>query len=300
MKHRSRLGCALALLASCCLAQARPAEIPAPSAAPATIALLSVIGDSVQVVRQKQSAGSHLEPFTRRQIQINGQALNHAVLRGLDEALAQEEPASQRVFLSWTRPASLSDAMDKVYGRARDELLFRQLLDYLRPLQARQQWTRIEVMLPHYAGFARQGMASKLGGIGLYVQPLARTELTLDDDGELASYREDRPGDYATVNPKTGEKHSASTYIAPFVYFERVTLDARSLEVLARKAQFDNVKYNDPNANVRDVSEHLSMGESLLKLGELMQRAAYRSVRGNSSVEVSPVRPAGTSSDAKP
>lgn len=276
------LGCATSpLLAS---AQAGSAIDPSATQPAPVVALLAAVGDQMNVVRQKESVGSHLDPFNRRVVPLQGQAINMAVLRGLDRGIEQEEPHARRVLLRWSPPAELLQSLNELRGPARDDALLQALLSYLRELPQRQEWDRIEAVLPAYFRAEVRGMGSKLQGIGIYVQPLDRG-FDITDEGLV-----DDPNDtrgYSTVDPKTGTVRKARSFVAPYMYFERITLDARSLEVLARKRQLDNIKFNDPMSDERDVSAHLSQADLMGRLLSLAERSAYQSIRGKQgTVEV--------------
>lgn len=253
--------------------------------APTTVALLAAVGDQLTLVRQRQGTGSHIEPFSRQTVQLQGQQLNYAVLRGLDRAIELEEPASRRVLLSWNPPVDVTNQLSKATFRDRNEQLLDALRKYLEGVPERKQWDRIEAVVPHFQGVSTKGMGTKLSGIGVYVQPLASSSLEIDGEGEVINYTPDKEGNYSTINPRTGEKSNYSTYVAPYFFFDRVTLDASTLKVLSRKPQMDNVKYHDPDSLARDVSAHMSTADMMGKLLELAEKSAYRSVRG--SVEVS-------------
>lgn len=265
------------------------AQVAPPPNRPAVIALVAAVGNKLSFVRQRQSTGSHLEPYTRNSVAINSQALNFAVLRGLDKALELDEPGSQRIFLSWTTPAEVSAAIEKSYGAKRDELLLEALREHLRQLPQREGWDRIEAVLPRYSHLERQGMAGKLGGMGVYVQPLQAGSVEFDENGEISSSTTN-DGQHKTVNPKTGETAKESTFVAPYFYFDRVTIDAKTLAVISRKPQYDNIKYADPYSDAIDVGRQLPVKDMLERLLTLAERSAYQSVRGKSEVEVGPAR----------
>lgn len=279
------LAAALALLISL-TAQAQQAATPTK---PAVIALVAAVGNKLSYVRQRASTGSHMEPFSRNSVSLNTQALNLAVLRGLDKALELDEPGSQRVFLSWTAPAEVDAAIEKSYGAKRDEILLEALREYLRQMPQREGWDRIEAVLPRYAHLSRAGMAGKLGGMGIYVQPLQSGSVEFDENGEVSSSTTN-DGQYKTVNPRTGETARESTFVAPYFYFDRVTLDAKTLAVLSHKPQYDNIKYSDPDSTALDVSQQMPLRGMLERMLTLAERSAYQSVRGKSEVEVGPAR----------
>jgi hypothetical protein len=279
------------LLAGCAagaLAQTSPGT-------PRVIAMVAAVGDQVTFVRQKLSVGSNIEPFSRRSFALNGQSLNFAVLRGLAQGIAEEEPDAQRVLLSWEAPPDTLRLMAEARGNERNDVVLQALIEHLSALPERAQWDRIEALLPRYFREEIRGMGSKLGGVGIYVQALKSAQLDLSEEGwGIAETGPD--GHHRTIDPKTGKHGRATTYVAPYIYFERITLDAATLKIVSRKSQFDNIKYNDPTADAEAVAQHLPLTDLMGRLLELAERSAYQSVRGkNSSVDVTAPRelPAG-------
>lgn len=259
-------------------AQTPPAPSPAASA-PQVVALVAAIGDRFEVVRQRQQVGSNIEPFTRKVIQVPNQALNYAVLRGLDQAVADAEPQSKRVLLQWTMPAELADRLEKTSGQYRQAIVLEALLPYMRSLPQRQSWDRIEVLVPAFIYTPMKGMGTRLSGIGVYIQPLVNMKINIGDinDNDVAFTETD--GDFRTVNPNTGETAKSSVYVAPYMYFERLTYDARTLEMIKRQRYFSNTKFADPMSTALDVGDQMSPVQTMGKLMETVERAAYRSVR---------------------
>lgn len=285
----------LALLG--CAAAAQPVE----PAGKAPIALVAAMGQDLTLVRQKAGVGSSIDPFSRRSLRLRGDGLNAVMLRGLDRALALQEPDTPRVLLRWQLPEAQQQALDQRPVQERGRLMLEALTQHLRELPQRPQWSRIEALLPVFIRHEVSGMGSKLAGIGIYTQPLGRGGVDLEDEQgqpllgtgvEAGAGTGDDAlnGGRRTINPRTGAHGQATTYIAPFVYFERVTLDAQTLQVLARQRQFDNIKFHDPEVQGRDVSEHLPLAELVRHLTELAERSAYQSVRGKHS-EVESSRP---------
>ena len=260
------------------------------------IALVATVGDQVSYSRQRSSAGSNIDSTYRKTVAIPTQALNAAVLKGLDRAIEREEPLSKRLFLLWNTPADTAEALKTAHGEQRNTLLFDALLAQLRGLPQRTEWDRIEAIVPRYARSERDGLGSKLGGIGFYVQPLANVLVEFQENGDTVTTESD--GASRTIDPKTGERGNYSTFVAPYFFFERITLDARTLEVLARKSHFDNTKYHDPNSTATDIADQMPLAEMFTRLATLMEQSAFRSVRGvRPEVLVSPLLPAPATSD---
>lgn len=267
-----------------------PAKRPA-------VALVAAVGDQVDIVRQRERTDSHREPFSRKSIAVNARALNAAVLKGLDEAFAEEEPQAQRVLLSWTAPAETQQQLAAAQGKDREAIVLAALQQHLRSIPGRADWDRIEAVIPSYFFSGVSGMGTKLAGMGFYVQPLDRGvqvspwDEDADATASLAADAMSSSGsEHRTINPHTGEVGNSTTYIAAYMYFQRVTLDARTLEVLARKRQLDNVKYADPMATAIDVGDQIPLRVMAGKLLSLAERSAYTSVRGKSAVTVTQPR----------
>lgn len=267
---------------------ALPLATPAGEAAPTTIALISTLGDQLSIVKQRGRRARSVDDFSRRTLQVDPQLLNMAVLRGLDSALAAEEPASRRVMLRWSASPGLAEQLRNASFEARDALVLEALRERLAQIPQRADWDRIEAILPRYAWESREGMPNRLAGIGIYVKPTGNQWELLDEDG-IDRRQEQADPDRTTTHPRTGEQQRDKAYVAPFVSFERITLDAKTLAVIARKPQFAHTKYSDPNSRSIDVVEQVSPAEIVTQLGKLVEQAAYRSVRG--AVEVGPVKP---------
>lgn len=264
------------------LAQAAPDK-------PSVIAMVATVGDQVSYTRQGTSGQSDFGATYRKTVSIPTQTLNAAVLKGLDRAVEREEPGSKRFFLLWNTPADTAEALKAAHGEQRNVLLLEELLAQLRPLPQRMGWDRIEAILPRYARSERDDMGSKLGGIGFYVQPLKKIRVEFQENGDAITTEAE--GSSQTVDPKTGKIGKHDTFVAPYFFFDRITLDARTLQVLARKSHFDNTKYHDPNSTAIDVADQMPVAEMFTRLATLMEQSAYRSVRGmRLDVQVSPLQ----------
>ena len=157
------------------------------------------------------------------------------------------------------------------------------LTEHLSGLTERQNWDRIEVIVPAYSDAEMQGVGTKLSGIGVYVQPLAPQDFDLDGMGDGSAggaiITSEAEGDYRTVNPRTGETAHSSTYVAPYMYFERLTYDAKSMALIKRERHFDNTKYADLDSTALDVGSQMTNAQLIGKLVESVERSAYKAIR---------------------
>ncbi|WP_077036664.1 hypothetical protein [Pelomonas sp. KK5] len=254
---------------------------------PQVVALVAAVGDQIDVVRQRESVGSNREPFSRKTMAVNGQALNLAVLKGLDRAVAEGEPQSTRVMLAWSSPPELADRLMKVSGAEREALVLEALKSYLKNVPERANWDRIEAVVPSYFYESVKGLGRKLSGVGFYVQPLKNNKVVMNENGNIEMDAvSDKRADLRTVDPNTGNIGYSDVYIAPYLYIQRVTFDAKTLEVTGRQRMFGSTKYADPTATQIDVGDQIPLNVMTAKLLDVVERSAYGSVRGESTVTV--------------
>lgn len=276
---------------------AAPAPAPSPATPPAAdaaakpvVAVVAAVGDRIGLVRQRKSVGSNLAPYSRHSMQVPGGSLNMAVLKGLDEALELEEPDAEHVLMAWNPPEELAQRLDKAPGSDREKLMLAEVLAFLKGMPERAKWTRIELVVPYFSGLQLNGLGNRLSGVGIYIQPLKNERVQLTAEGDIEEAPDSDAGTRTTVNPNDGTKRASATYIAPYFYFERLTLDAQTLNILKRQRMFEHTKYADPESTAVDPAKQVSPSVLAERLVGLVERAAFKSVRGQGQVEVGPVR----------
>lgn len=276
-------------LSACLLLPLMPASAMEGGSKPQTVALIATLGDQLTMVYKRPTRASQVEPYTRRTIQVDGQLLNYSVLRGLDSAIAAAEPEAQRVMLRWRPSPELTALLKSSTTQNANELLLEALMNQLSQIPQRAGWDRIEAIVPNYSWVEKDGMPRNIGGIGIFVQPVGSEWSIEDEEGvdRTAEYKADK---YDTVNPNTGVKGKDSGFVAPYIYFDRLTIDARTLQVLSRKPHYANTKYADPKSKSIDVMEGITPAKLVEQLTTLVEKAAYQSVRGKVEVEVGPVK----------
>src|SRR5262249_16835924 len=147
-------------------------------AKPHVYALVSAIGTEFNVVRQRPHVGSNLSPYRRYTVPATDTSVDAAVLRGLDRAVATEDPGSERVFMRLN-----PDEVKDVYPYQRGEVLQGKVMQALATMPERKNWHRIILVTPRFLNVEREGMGPKLHGIGVYIQPLGRNLDALGDGG---------------------------------------------------------------------------------------------------------------------
>jgi hypothetical protein len=243
----------------CAAAHAEPEASPR---RPKVYALVSAVGDQFSYVQQREQVGTLFEPYVRHTARVPGDALNAAVLRGLDRVVAQDEPGSERVFVR-LNPEELAN----VAAEERERVAIGKLVRALEQLPDRQRWDRIVAVTPAFVRSERRGMGSKLQGIGVFVQPLERARIQ----------------SLATIDPDTqspaGEATRSSVYVAPFFYTRLWILDARTLEVLESEGRYDYRKLWDPLWTALDVSKNLTPEQLAGEVEAFVELASARALR---------------------
>ena len=118
------------------------ADVAVPPPKPKVYALISAVGDQFTYVTQKQSVGSNvIDHYDRKVIRIPDDAINAAVLKGLDRALAQKDPGSIRI-LARLNPLE----MEGVRPLDREKVAMKKLLETLEKFPQRQEWDTIIVV----------------------------------------------------------------------------------------------------------------------------------------------------------
>lgn len=248
---------------------------------PLTYALISAVGDRFTFVRKKQSTGTNIiDTFTRKVVKIPDNALNSAVLRGLDKALAESDPSSTRVFLSLD-----AAELDNVLPQDREAVALGKVVSAVEKMPQRKDWDKIVIVAPKYMQSEYSGMGSKLAGIGVFVQPLksaASAGLTSDASTTDVDIKELGASD--TTSPD-GSKSNSKRYVAPFAYLQTWVLDAKTLNVLEKHARHDFTKLFDKDSAALDVAN--SIPDELVAARVL--RLAERSAAGAMGADLSAV-----------
>jgi hypothetical protein len=282
------------------LAQSSPASAQSTSASPAPkkIALISMVGDEFTVVIQRQSTGSNIiDNFKRHTVRVPGQGINMSVLRGLDEAVRREYPESERIFLAIPHN---SDALP-ARPQEREKAAYDKAISIITPMKERQEWDQIVLVTPRWLFSARDGMASKLSGIGLYVQPLKSAKLDsnsteLDFLTDLGMQLEEE-----VDTLKRGQTARSQTYLAPFFYTVVTTLDAKTMKVIKRDERYDFRKITNPDSTALRVINEFEPDQLAGLIDKFIETAALRSVtEKRGTVEIGPVKDSRTDVVAPP
>ena len=255
--------------------------------APKKIALISMVGDEFQIVTQKQSTGTNMvDNFHRQTVKVPGQALNFSVLRGLDQAVGREFPDSERILLSIPH----SEGESNVPPKEREKAAYEKAINAISKMPQRQEWDRIVLVTPRWLFSQRQGMASKLSGLGIYIQPLLSAKAQGENgDNALAEFGLMFEDEVDT--PQRGRTARSETYMAPFFYAVVTTLDAKTLNVIKREERYDYRKLANPDSTAIRIQNAFAPEQLATLVDRFIETAAIRSVTDKKgTVEIGPVR----------
>lgn len=252
-----------------------------------TYALVSAVGDQFTYVRQRESTGSNrIDNFTRQVIKVPNNALNAAVLRGLDRAVASLEPDSNRIYITLA-----AAEMENVLPQDREAVAIGKVVGALEKMPERAKWDRIYVAVPKFLLSERSGMGTKLQGLGVYVQPLSSA--TISDNELGVDIDVTTIGESDTTDPE-GEAVRSKRYVAPFSYISTYVIDPRTMTVIEKNNRHDFQKLFDPNSPALDVANTIPTEFLVSRIERLIERSASKSVNdkeGPATVEVGDVKP---------
>jgi hypothetical protein len=275
---------------------AKPAESTAP-AKKQVFALVSAIGDQFTYVRQKESTGSNIiDNNIRRTLKVQDNGLNYYVLRGLDTAIGNAHPDSERVFITLN-----AAELDGVLPQNREEVAIGKIVSQLEKLPQRAGWDKIIVATPKYLQSERQGMGPKLHGLGIYVQPL--TGGTIEGQEGNPDIDVSGQGLSDTTNPEDGKKNQSKIYVAPYSYMQLYVIDPKTMRVIEKVARHDFTKLNDPTSIALDVGRSIPPEMLAKSIGALIERSAARAVGETEigvTVQIEEIRPAAAPAPTAP
>jgi len=236
-------------------------------------ALVSAVGDQFTYVRQRESTGSNIiDNNNRRTLKAQNNGLNLSVLRGLDTAIGNAHPDSERVYIS-LNPAE----MEGVLPQNREAVAIGKIVSELEKRPERATWDKIIVATPTFLLSERSGMGPKLHGLGVYVQPLTGGRAT---DSENLEIDVSAQGESDTTNPEDGKKKKSKIYVAPYSYIAVYVIDPKTMRVIEKNTRHDFQKLNDPTSTALDVGRSIPLDVLANSVGALIERSAARAVSG--------------------
>jgi hypothetical protein len=280
------LGVCLACMAAG-VSHGQTSDPPVEPAKPKVYALIAAIGEEFTTVTETARVGTHLSPYRRTTEKLPDNFLNRLALHGLDKAIVAIDPSSTRIYLSL--PAA---QVDRVTPSKRDSAAISAVTAELAKMPQRLEWDRIVVATPAFRALARDGMANKLQGFGVFNEPQCQAGCPTPMKGS-ATGAEPLDGVDAVSSDNTTFK--AKTFIAPYSYIKVWVLDPKTLEILDMQQGFASQKLAEqrhkPSMDVAAWQNYLA-GRIVtlieMSVSEAILRSEINAPKG--SVDVRPIR----------
>ncbi|HVG04753.1 MAG TPA: hypothetical protein VM937_07390 [Burkholderiaceae bacterium] len=242
-------------------------------------AIASAIGGQLNYIVAKQHVGSNLDPYERTTLSVPDYSLDAIVMRGIDRVVAHRFPDTDRVFMR-LNPSQL----DGVAPPDRERVAFARLTAELQQMPERAGWDRIVVVTPHYRGFERAGLGSKMHGLGMFVQGL-------NEDSTASE------GRYEVIEPDgTPGRMRKNNYIALYYYAKLFILDAKTLQVLEESPWLIDEKIHNTSSDAINIAKSLTIEQLSSRLEAFAEKASgealNKTLRGTIVPgEIKPVAP---------
>lgn len=209
-------------------------DATAEAAKPKVYALIAAIGEEFTTVTETPRVGTHLSPYRRTIEKVPDNILNRFALHSLDKAIGAIDAFSTRIYMSL--PAM---QVDRVTPSKRDSAAIGAVKAELAKMPQRLEWDRIVVATPAFRALARDGMASKLQGFGVFSEPQCQAGCPTPVRGSDVAAE---PLDGVDAVSSDNRTFKAKTYIAPYSYIKVWVLDPKTLEILDMQQGFDSQK----------------------------------------------------------
>jgi hypothetical protein len=273
------------------LAGAQPADGAAAAPKPRTFALVAAMGEGFNIVVEKASVGSHLAPFDRKRFESAGASVNALVLLELARQVSALDASAR--FVPMVYPVS---PMLEVSAERRSQATFDAVVAELKQAPDRGTWDRNLIVTPAYRGPRKDGMASQLTGMGLFVEPLCVSDVFSCSSGvaSLSGPVTQRPD---------GSMAPANGFFAPYFYATLWELDAASMEVIAKRDVFHHKKMSSDNDQVPaqiDASAYARINVQLANLVNQSIQDALKKTDLAGKVEVRHVKEVDPAEVGKP
>ncbi|MBL8521490.1 MAG: hypothetical protein JNK75_12605 [Betaproteobacteria bacterium] len=213
---------AAVLLAAATLPLHAQTASPAPSQgteAMPVYAMLSLIGDKLEIVIKQSQAGSNLNQNRRQPVPIDNPIFDSTAASAAGNAIKRVQPHAELAILNARSPV-LFDRQQTLFESRGDKLAVPEAIVEAAKKQGANRLVLVlkrrdeaNLMLRNWGDSFETG---KLEGLGFYLDSTTNT---------------------ATIHSETGQRTvSGIGFIAPFVYVDVMVLDTASLKVLGRRA----------------------------------------------------------------
>jgi hypothetical protein len=265
---------------------------PATNAKPKVYGLVAAVGAQFSLVSEGPTTGTHLSPYRRTTTDVPYDLLNRMALHSLDDAVAAIDPASQRIYMSMA-----AKEMEGVVAAKREDVAISNVVAALQKMPERLNWDRIIVATPAYRALAKNGLGSKLQGIGVFSEPMCQAGCANPFAPLNVGWLDSEPPDGWDAVRSDDKATKARTYLAPFSYIAVWILDPKTLAIIDRQQGFDSQKLAEPkwrpqlDVDQADTQKYLAsriFNLVEMSIGDALKRSEL--VTGHGSVEVGDVK----------
>jgi hypothetical protein len=215
-------------------------------------AVLSLIGDKLQMAQAKPLEGTPVDRIERNQLPLDDPMLDRTALQTINEELRRSQPTTPPVLLQATEPGMFDDQAKLLEPGSGGAALLGKIRDQLKGTQSTHL---IVVVKDRYDGIPdlqRSFVGTKeLDGIGFFV---GRTASPL-------------PGDASAVGPG---------FLAPFAYFRVALIDLASGRVLKQERANASTAISAETTLTGNPWEALSAQQKVRTLQDLIRRELAR------------------------
>lgn len=225
--------------------------------APASYAVMSLIGDSLTIVNYRSTTGSNLDNNEKQAVALADDSFDRNALTVADAAIRRALPGAQ-ISMLLASDQSLYARQEELFESTERA---KALLDAIS-LQLKDTSPRYLVLITKFRSEARLRLVSgsvgsgKLAGLGFYIDRRLRTKRT--DTGE-----------------------SGAGFVAPYAYLAVSLIDLKTGAVIRTSPALESTSYSTARStNAADPWDALTPEQKVRVLNNLLHRAIDRAVPG--------------------
>ncbi len=233
------------------IAAAILACIALPCSAQRSYAIVSLVGDQIEIVQHVPGVGSSVDQNKKTLLPVTNGSIDKAFLGAADRAIEKTQAGSKSVMLLASDPA-LYQAQNRMIEENAPVTV---LLERLRPLVAQANATHLLLFtkLRHEARFPLGNYevgSGMIEGTGFYVDRILMTRMADSSD-------------------------NARGFLAPYAYFEVTLLDLTASTIVKSRTVLGRTNYSAARGDSGEAWDALSDTEKVNVLMRIAKREAY-------------------------
>ncbi|MFZ3321766.1 MAG: hypothetical protein WA190_05290 [Usitatibacter sp.] len=222
-----------------------------PCAAERTYAIISLVGDRIEIIQHSPVVGSSIDQNRKDELVPSQGAIDKAVLAAADNAVRKSDPASKPVLLLANDPA-LYRAQDKMLD---DEAGATVLLERLRPMLAEIHASHL-LLFTKYRHEARFPIGNSLVGSGMI---------------EGVGFYVDR----VLVTRVAGSGDTSRGFLAPFAYFQVWLIDLATSTVVKNRTMLGRTARSAARGESGEAWDALTDAQKVTLLVRILRSEAF-------------------------